>query len=97
MDILQMRIPEYYGRACAERIPVSYAVKKSEHIESTRKNIEKIDAEINQLRKKLDEVTDTESFFYQNTLKRLKKCYEIKRNCEASIVLAREQMKINKR
>ena len=97
MDIFEARVSEYAGRKCAERIPVSYAVKKPEYIEDRKQTIKKIDEEINDLKKRISEFTNTESYFYKEAVKRLKKCCEIKQNCEASIVLAKKQIEIAKR
>ncbi len=94
MDIFEMRVSEYAGRTCAERAPVSCAMKKSEYIEDRKETIKKIDDEIKALKKSISKLNDTKGYFYQAAVKRLKKCCEIKQNCEASIVLAKKQMEI---
>lgn len=97
MDVLEMRVPEYAGKACAVRVPNSYAVEKTEYIKDRKENVAKIDIEINELEKSLNMIKDKESYFYKSAVKRLEKCREIKRNCEYSIALAKAQMNINKR
>ncbi len=96
MDIFEGRVSEYAGRTCAERIPQTYAMGKSEYIKDRKDVIAEINHKISDLTKKLSMIQDKESSFYQDVVKRLKKCYEIKRNCEASIVLAKEQLKVAK-
>jgi len=97
MDVLEMRVPEYAGRARAERIPQTYAVEKSEYIKDRKEVIAEINSKISTLTKQLNRIQDKEGYFYKDVVTRLAKCYEIKRNCEASIVLAKEQMKVTKR
>ena len=97
MDVLDMRVPEYHGKPCASYIPKTYAVGKLEYIKDRKKEMEKIDVEINALKKTIAESINTESYSYKEAQKRLKKCYEIKQNCEASIVLAEKQIAIEKR
>lgn len=97
MDVFEMRVPEYAGKACAVRIPNSYAVEKTEYIKDRKQEIKKIDAEIESLKTKISTIADKEGYFYKEVAKRLEKCHEIKQNCEYSIALAKAQMNINKR
>jgi hypothetical protein len=97
MDVFEMRVPDYFGKARAERIPQNYAMEKSEYIKDRKQVIAEINRKISDLSKQLDRIQDKEDWGYRDIETRLKKCYEIKQNCESSIVLIKEQMKINKR
>ena len=97
MDISPIRVPEYVGKACAKRIPHTCAVEKLEYIKDRKRTIEKMDVEINALKKIINETADTESRSYKDASKRLKKCYEIRKNCEDSIVLVKSQIEIEKK
>ena len=56
MDVLEMRVPEYFGRSRMERVPVSCAVKKSEYIKDRREIIAQTDKKISELEKQIVEV-----------------------------------------
>lgn len=80
-----------------ETIPISCAVEKPKYIESRKEVIRKMDKEIKAAQDKMLEIGNPNDQAYQDAAKRLKKCQEIKKNCEDSIELITEQMAIEKK
>ena len=96
MDVLGIRVPEYAGQACANNIPIGCAVEKLSYIKSRQDIIKNMEVEIEAQEKMMSQIVDKQGESYQNAMKRLKKLYEVKKNCEASIVLTEQQLEIER-
>lgn len=94
IDVLEMRIPEYHDTARANCVPLGCAVEKTAYIKDRYNIIAKMDDEIESLKKTISTTSAEKNYIYQNAVKRLKKCQEIKQNCESSIRLIEKQLGI---
>ena len=91
-DVLGLIVPEYAGKVSRDYIPQSNAEAKTDYIESRKATIKAMEKEIAELEATIKEIKDKKSYSYQAAVKKLKKCREIKQNCEFSIKLTETQV-----
>ncbi|MBR3148343.1 MAG: hypothetical protein IKF41_03310 [Alphaproteobacteria bacterium] len=98
MITIDIRITENMElRPCRQYIPNGFATEKSDYIKDKKNVIKQMNIEIKSLEKKIEDARKAGMPVSEQDIKRLKKCREIKQNCEFSITVITMQIEIEKR